>query len=375
MTTRVVLDATPLLGQPTGVGVFTEGLFSSLSGRPEIDLAAYALSFRGFDRLAESLPVGVDYPRLPMPADVLMKSWARTNHPTVDRWVGAHDVVHGTNFVVPPSRSAMLASVHDLTAVHFPEMCSETSLRYPQLVRKAVERGAHVHVLSATIGREVSEVLDVNPGRIHLIPPGIPKLVDGEAASAQRGRELSGYDRYIVAIGTIEPRKDYVSLLRAFDSIAGAMPDVGLVIIGAFGWGSEVFQEALLRLRHHDRVHTVGYVDDQERAALLRGASVLAYPSVYEGFGLPPLEAMSAGVPVVATNGGAIPEVVDDAAYLVEVGDDEALASALVEVMDDPALRRELITLGAQRARAYDWNRTATEFVQLYEQLAKERSA
>jgi glycosyltransferase involved in cell wall biosynthesis len=144
-------------------------------------------------------------------------------------------------------------------------------------------------------------------------------------------------------------------------------------VAGPDGWGAEAFAEAVAAARHRDRIVRVGYVSDPARAALLRAASVFAFPSRYEGFGLPPLEAMTAGVPVVATDAGSLPEVLGDAALLVPVGDDVALAAALGRALEDEAERERLVTAGLRRAAMYSWSRCAGGLVDLYRRAASSR--
>jgi glycosyltransferase involved in cell wall biosynthesis len=180
--------------------------------------------------------------------------------------------------------------------------------------------------------------------------------------------------RFILAVGTVEPRKDYPTLVRAFDAIAADRPDLHLVIVGANGWGAPALVEALTRAHHRDRVHRLGWLANPDRDALLRGAAVLAYPSLYEGFGLPPLEAMSVGVPVVATAAGALPEILGDGADLVPVGDVDALAAALARTVDDEDLRVDLVTRGRARAAAFTWRACGDGLAHLYRDASETRS-
>jgi glycosyltransferase involved in cell wall biosynthesis len=142
------------------------------------------------------------------------------------------------------------------------------------------------------------------------------------------------------------------------------------VIAGSKGWGYEEFERTLVTLKHQERVTYLGYVSDQRRLSLLRNATVLAYPSVYEGFGLPPLEAMSEGVPVVATSVGSIPEVVGDAAVLVRPRDPVALAEAILRLLGDAEARANLIVKGLERVKIYNWAATASALGNLYAQIA-----
>ena len=172
----------------------------------------------------------------------------------------------------------------------------------------------------------------------------------------------------MLTLATVEPRKDHPTLVRAFasDALAGPLADVRLVLAGPDGWGTEALQAALARSPAAARVTRLGWVDDASRADLLAGAAVLAYPSRYEGFGLPPLEAMAAGVPVVATAAGAVPEVVGDAAVLVPPGDADGLAAGLAQVLLDDGRADDLRRRGRARLAAFDWDRTVEGLVALY---------
>jgi glycosyltransferase involved in cell wall biosynthesis len=358
----VGVDLAPLLGQRTGIGVAVEGMMRSLGSHPDLSLVAWGLTGTGWRRLAGALP-GSRSARAPMPAGPLLRVWARTDHPNVEWWTGPIDVVHGTNFVVPPARrAARVVSVWDLSALRFPELSTPTARRYPQLVRRAIERGATVHTASHAMADEIVLHLRAEPERVRVCPLG----VDLPAVSAP-GPSTDG-PPYILALGTAEPRKDLPGLVSAFDRLATRHPAVELHIVGPAGWGEAELTGAIARARHRARIRRLGWVADV--SATLRGATVLAYPSRYEGFGLPPLEAMAQGVPVVATAAGAIPEVLGDAALLVPPGDPERLAEALDEVLRDPDERERLVSAGRARAARYPWSATGDALMALYRDLA-----
>ncbi len=169
--------------------------------------------------------------------------------------------------------------------------------------------------------------------RIVVIPNGVRVPPEaGPGTDAVAGRQLAGADRYLLAVGTVEPRKDLPLLVDAFDLLesgSSGEPGLRLVIAGPDGWGADALTSAIARSPVRDRIVRLGWVSDDQRVALLRGAAAMVFPSVYEGFGLPPLDAMATGTPVVATAAGAVPEVVGDAAVLVPPGDADALAEAI----------------------------------------------
>jgi len=364
---RVAFDATSLLGARTGVGEVTAHLLEHLGTRDELDISAYAVTWRGREELERALPANITAATRPFPARATRVLWPRVPTPKIELWTGPVDVVHATAFVAPPSAAPVLLTIHDLTFARFPEMCTRDTLSYARLIRVALDRGATVHTYSDFVAEEVRATFDLAPDRVVRIHPG---LAPTEGGDPSRGRRLAGSDRYVLALATIEPRKNLPALVRAFDVVADEDPELRLVVGGPDGWGVEAFDAACATAQHRDRVRRLGYVDDRDRRDLLAGAALLAYPSIYEGFGHPPLEAMRAGVPVVASAGGALPEVLGDAALLPNPTDVDAIADALTRALGDEELRARLVRLGATRAERYAWPRATDEFSRLYRVLA-----
>jgi glycosyltransferase involved in cell wall biosynthesis len=368
----VAVDATPLIGSRTGVGEFCAGMLGGLADREDVVLNAFAVSWRRRNQIATELPPGVFAKQRPMPARPLHALWERARRPAIELFVGAVDVVHGTNFVVPPSRhAARIATVHDLTVLHYPELCDPATMVFPQLIRRAVSQGAFIHTPSSFVAAEVVEAFGAEPERVRAVHSGIP--IRPAPGPIPDGTLPASTARYILAAATAEPRKDLPSLVAAFDRLASSRPDVALVLAGPSGWGEAALADAISRAKCRDRIVRTGWVSRAVLSHLLASASVLAYPSRYEGFGFPALEAMACGVPVVATRTGALPEVLGDAAQLVPVGDIDTLTESLADVLDSPSTATHYRTSGLERATHFSWERCAQGLVALYRDALADR--
>jgi len=376
---RAALDGTPLAGRPTGVGAFCSGLLAGLAKRPGIEVGAFAVSRHGRCDIDGKLPNGVRAlgpPGPSIPARVLHTAWRYCPFPPAELWAPRADVVHGTNFVVPPAwRAATVVTVHDLTPLRYPNWCLPAARAYPDLVRRAVARGAWVHADSEFVADEVRTMLGVPAERARAIYPGIPepRVLAGDPLDIVRALLPPPVTSYVLALGTVEPRKGFPGLVKAFGHVAGPHPGLGLVIAGPDGWASRQLSEAVGASPCPERVVHLGWVDGAQRDALLRGATVFAYPSLYEGFGLPPLEAMAAGTPVVASDAGALKEVLGDAALLVPAGDSDALAGALEHMLGDAGARESFASKGREVAARYTWERCSAQMEGLYRDAAGSR--
>jgi glycosyltransferase involved in cell wall biosynthesis len=256
-----------------------------------------------------------------------------------------------------------VVTVHDLTCVRFPELCTADTLEYPGLIRRAVDRGAWVHTPSRAVAEEVTTLLAVPAERVRAVANGANLLPPADAAD---GHRLAGAVRYVLGLGTIEPRKDFPTLVDAFSLLAADDPELHLVIAGPDGWGVVALEQAIARSAAPERIHRLGWVDTPARSALLAGAEVLAFASRYEGFGLPVLEAHGLGTPVVASDVAALREVAGTAAVFAPVGEPDALATAIQSVLTDATTADALRRAGFVNVTRFPWESCVDGLVELY---------
>lgn len=361
----IAIDIGPLYGHRTGVGVAVDGLVSALRERSDVHLAPYLVSFRSEPEAGHR--------KLPLPGIVASHLWSRSDRPTADRWLGPVDVVHGTNYVAPPSGRPTVISVYDCWFLANPDGASPLVRRAGRTLRRRVADGAWIHTSSAATAEQARTLL--NTDRVVSVHLGPPPQAVAVPTSTPAGLEPLQGATFVLGIGTEERRKDLPTLVAAFGTLAGGRPSVRLVLAGARGDQSAEVDVAIDALAPdaRSRVHRLGPVDDATKAWLLRHASVLAYPSLDEGFGFPILEAQAAGTPVVATDVGSVGEVAGDGAVLVTGRSATSFAEQLAGVVDGTTSRLSLISAGHENLARFSWTATADGLMALYRRAMAER--
>lgn len=353
---RVLLDGGPLLGQRSGIGRYTAALLRELASRSDIEVMVTAFTARGQAALRAAVPAGVRVRGGPVPARALHTLWRRVSWPPTELLATETDIVHATNFVLPPStRARGVITVHDLAFLDHPEHLAPQQRHLPDLLKRSVARAAAVCTPSAAVARQVARRLDIAAERIVVTPLGVDRAWLNAVAPDDAQRSALGVPpRYLLFVGTAQPRKGLDVLLEAHAS----QPDLApLVLAGPAGWGPP--------LRTSSRVLTVGYLSEADLRFVVTGALAVVLPSRDEGFGLPALEAMATGTPVVCSDLPALREVVGGLAALVPPGDPAALATALGAVQstegdpDGAAARR------AHAAR-FTWGACAEATIHAY---------
>ncbi|MGY1807352.1 glycosyltransferase family 4 protein [Blastococcus sp. SYSU D00669] len=368
---RIAMDVTPLLGTPTGIGRYVRSLLAALAAEQGPDapaeLRGVAVTVRGRAGLAPLLPPGVRVTGPPVPARALQWLWSRAELPPVSALAGRVDLFHGTNFVLPPTgRAAGVVTVHDLSFLRTPQTVTRASLAYRELVPRSVRRAGVVCVPSAAVAGEVRDAYGLPEDRVAVTPLGVdPAWSDAAPPGAERRRRLGLPEEYLVFSGSLEPRKNLPLLLQAHRRLCAEHADwPALVLMGPPGWGPDLDLGGL----PDGAVVLTGYLADDDLRSVVAGARALVYPSLYEGFGLPPLEAFACGVPVIASDLAVTREVVGDdpgLARLVPPGDLEGLVEALRDQLhgtEDPGLA------GRRRRRAarFTWAATAVRTTEAY---------
>jgi glycosyltransferase involved in cell wall biosynthesis len=266
------------------------------------------------------------------------------------------DLAHFLYAMPPRYRGRSVVTVHDLSFEHFRDVMSlRDRLLFRTQVPRSARRAARVLTGSEWTKRDLVEHYGLAPDRIAVTPYGVDPVYRPEGPRAD--------GRYALFVGAIQPRKDP---LAALEAIALVDSDLRLLLVGPEKLGADRVHDAILELGLEGRVELRGHVERDELAALYRGAAVLVYPSRYEGFGLPVLEAMASGTPVVATTAASLPEVAGDAAVLVEPGNPAALAGGIERALAD---RERLVAAGLERARGFSWAETARQTLAVYREL------
>jgi glycosyltransferase involved in cell wall biosynthesis len=266
-----------------------------------------------------------------------------------------------------------VVTVHDLAFIRFPQTFRAYNRIYLDVAtRLSVQRATRILVVSEHTRREVIGLLGVAPERVVVTPNAVrehfrpPDPAVLEAFRARKGLP----ERFVLYVGTLEPRKNLTTLLEAYAQVAQRQV-TPLLVGGGKGWLYDAVFQRLEALGLRERVHFVGYLDEEELPLWYAAATVFVFPSIYEGFGMPPLEAMACGTPVVASNTSSLPEVVGDAGLTVSPYDPAALAAAISRVLDDADLRQELRERGLRQARAFSWRVTAERTLAAYEAAAR----
>lgn len=370
---RVLIDYRSALRARSGAGEYCHRVAAALAsafppngGARSLALTIFSSSWK--DRLIAppDLRAATVVDRR-IPVRLLNLSWHRLEWPPAEMIAGASfDVAHSFHpLLLPVRHAAQIVTIHDVNFLSHPERTrGEVRRDYRALVRRHAHRAARVIVPSRYTAAEIERQLELPPDRIAICPPGAPDWTPRMSAPNAG---------YILFLSTLEPRKNVGALLDAYELLLARGNAPELVLAGGATTDARPWLDRIARAPLAGRVRHVGYVEPDSQRAMYEGAAVLVQPSFDEGFGLAVLEAMTAGVPVVAADRGALPEVLGDAGVLVDPGRPEAIAAALTRVVGDAAFARSCSERGVARSRTFRWSDTAQRIYEVYERAAKHR--
>jgi glycosyltransferase involved in cell wall biosynthesis len=372
---KVGLDATPAIRETAGIGRYTRELYAALLRRGAHDYHLYCLCRERGPGSFPDAPVR----HLPVPERWATIAWHRARLPVpIDLLVGRHDLWHFPNFVVPPvMRGNVVVTVHDLSYELLPETAAPGLRRFLNaVVPRSIHRADLVVADSASTKADVERLLGAAPSAVQVVLSGVaPRFFASapagtvEALRARLGLRFP----YILAVGTLQPRKNYERLIGAVARVLAQGLPQHLVIAGRKGWRYDGIARRIEELGMGDRVHVVEFVPEADLPQLYASADLFVFPSLYEGFGIPPLEAMASGTPVIASNVSSVPESVGEAGILVDPLDEAAIAEGMLCVLQDRQLRQRLIDAGHARAARFTWDAAAARLEELYDALAQAR--
>ncbi len=379
---RVGVDYTSAVRQRAGIGRYTRELVAALLSVDDVHqytvfAATGGLESRdwrsGIDR------AGVQVRALPITDDWLARLWHRLRLPIpVELLTGPLDVFYSPDFTLPPTRrgTKTILTVHDLSFVHYPDAFVPSLRRYLEnAVPRSVRRADLVLADSSRTRSDLISLFEVSPEVVKVVYPGVGSRFRSEPRAGERERLRERYGvvdgPYVLGVGTLQPRKNYLYLMEGFNRLPVSLnAELQLLIAGGHGW---LCDEVVAEADRRENIRILGFVEDDDLPALYRGASLFAFPSLYEGFGLPVLEAMACGAPVISSGTSSLPEVCGDAALLVDPLIPGELTEAMIRLLEDTELRDQLVTRGLARAATFTWERSARSLLDLIESLTDAR--
>ena len=380
---KVVVDATPVDSKPSGVGFYVANLISALDVLQKEENFQLGVVYqprlknwlRGDFSFPESLKHYSQQDLVPLPvriSDLLLALAFKPSLSYFEKYFGFPDILHGTNYSVYPCQNSLkVMNIYDLTFIKYPNYIDSMVKTYTERVKRCLEWTDLVLTISESSKKDIIEYLQIDPEKVYVTPLAsryYPNYLSEEIA--QRLEKQANYDfskPYLLFVSTIEPRKNINTIITAFNFLKEKYKiQHQLILIGKKGWNYQPVFAAIENSPWRNQIHHLNYLSNELVALFYSKADVFVYPSHYEGFGLPVLEAMTLGAPVVTSNTSSIPEVSGDAAILIDPNDPVQLAEAILKVISDSQLRQELINKGKARAKLFSWERTAKETLNAY---------
>ncbi len=374
---RIGIDARPTLNQRTGVGNYVYNLIQSLAKlNANEEFVLFSNSFKdqfNIEEFKELQNCSVRHFRYP---NIVMNLfWERFGGKILQKLTHDSNALHFTGQIPKnPGNLPSIATVHDLFNVKFPESVAPEFRVNPQAFARSLKKIKKIIAVSEYTKTDLINFLDVPEEKVSVIPHGInttsfPLSADSSEINAKIKNRFGGSGEYILCVGTLEPRKNYLKTLEAFKIIQKQFPDLKLVIAGGRGWQSDLIHQKTNALQLDNSVLFPGYIGYLDLPTLYRGASAFLFPSIYEGFGLPVLEALSFNVPIAISNVTSLPEIAGEAALKFNPNIPEDIAKQVVRLLEDADLKENLKRLGNERIKNFTWEETAKKTLNVYRSL------
>jgi glycosyltransferase involved in cell wall biosynthesis len=375
---KIGIDYTAALKQSGGIGRYTRGLITTLA---QLDHQNQYTLLAPSDAPRHDLQTfqnhsNFNYKIYPLPERWLTIGWHRFYLPVPVEWLaGQLDLFHSPNFILPPTeRAKTLLTVHDLSFIRHPQGAVAGLRQWlNRVVPRSLARADHILADSTSTKQDLIDIFKLNPTDITVVGAGVEErfqpIADAATLAAVRERYRLP-EKFVLGLGTLEPRKNFTGLIAAF-SQSSVRETHHLVIAGGKGWLYNDIFAAAQTSPVANRIHLIGFVADADLPALYSLADIFAYPSHYEGFGIPVIEAMACGTPVVCANNSCLPEVAGDSALQVTATDTAALAGTLTQLATNPALREHAVRAGFRQAQKFTWPAAAKRLLSVYQRFAQ----
>lgn len=373
---KIGIDYTAALKQGGGIGRYTRGLITTLA---QLDQQhRYLLLYTPDSPMAglrtfDNQP-NFSHKQYPLRERWMTIGWHRFNLPLpVETFTGPVDLFHSPNFILPPAhRAKTLLTVHDLSFIRHPQGAVDKLRRWlEKVVPRSLARADHILADSHSTKQDLIDIYNISPSQITVVGAGVESRfqpITKPSALKQVTDKYNLPSKFILGVGTLEPRKNFTGLIEAF-SHSAVCETHHLVIAGGKGWLYDDIFAAAESSAVADRIHLIGFVADEDLPTLYSLADVFAYPSHYEGFGIPVIEAMACGTPVVCADNSCLPEVAGNSAVQITATDRNALANALHQLVTDFSLREKVISEGFQQAKQFNWPTAAQRLLTVYQRF------
>jgi glycosyltransferase involved in cell wall biosynthesis len=366
---KIGIDIRPLRDVMTGIGRYvskmTEALVQSGDGNE------YTLFYSNITgKPIQGLPENKQYylSRHRWPGKMVTGLWAYGNYPKAEWLTGPLDVFHSPSFQVPPTKkAARVFTIFDLIAIAFPDMAIPSSVRhFRPRIKHYVSRADVIVAISKATAGDIVNILDIQPEKIRIVYPGTTPLIKATPEKITETRTKYNLQKdYILFVSRLDPRKNLSRLFKAFE-YSGLFKDFDLVVAGPKGWHMEEMFQTWRDIKCRDQIKWLYFVSDEELTSLYSGAAFFVYPSLVEGFGLPILEAMSVGCPVLTSNVSSMPEAAGDAAVYVDPYDIASISDGMMQLAGNSYLREQMSILGYERIKQFTWENVAHEMSKIY---------